>query len=526
MGNKVKELDSVNSKKSMSLYIDSFRVFASNHKSTESVMTILEEAINKSKLLDDSRSLVKLYEIKISQIEHLKERQQDIILLIRKMKAISNEINYIEGLALSYYKEWYIEKIKGNTTKSTQALKKSIDYVSKTKEIESYVHNVCMYSYAVEKWLTEHDESSSVILEKCANYFIENGFHRSLVQTTFLLVIIYSRTHKGGRILETNRRIFEDRKIFNSLTEDVKAISYHSIGFGYLLNMNLKLAESLFEKATIAFQPIYRESIYSSYFVVLCSDIITVKALQGKFEQAWKMIRKTEKLLQDQFFDKILDLRTRKQIQHTLNLNKFYVHSRLKGFKQEERHDLILEIYDGSKTLYSDFLLLSEFILNANLEPLRLKKLLKLDNFSINRVKHLLYYSLLENSKFSTLKKRIEKRIEILSNRKRNDKTNFIEDVLCDLLIAQQLHSLKRYGEISALLRKYENQLDRIQVLELSLFMEAFIQIGAYRNGDPLGPIFQYVAIKKCRYYGYSHLENKLLNYLEMQKREVLSWLK
>ena len=55
--------------------------------------------------------------------------------------------------------------------------------------------------------------------------------------------------------------------------------------------------------------------------------------------------------------------------------------------------------------------------------------------------------------------------------------------------------------------------------------MEAFIQVGAYKTGDPLGPALQYMAIKKCRQYGFSRLENKLLEYLNIQGIDTLRML-
>ncbi|MHA1590897.1 MAG: hypothetical protein ACTSUP_00165, partial [Candidatus Heimdallarchaeaceae archaeon] len=96
-----------------------------------------------------------------------------------------------------------------------------------------------------------------------------------------------------------------------------------------------------------------------------------------------------------------------------------------------------------------------------------------------------------------------------------------IEYAYRDLLIAQQLFSLKRYAEISPLLKQYESRLKQIEVLEMRIFMEAFIQVGTYKNGDPLGPALQYMAIKKCRLYGFSRLEYTLLNYLQLQQKEI-----
>jgi len=290
--------------------------------------------------------------------------------------------------------------------------------------------------------------------------------------------------------------------------------------------LDLKFAETYFEKAYNLFKNTYRVSIYFSYYLVMHSFITTVKALQGKIEETRGMIIEAEKLLKDELFSKNLDSATKKQICHTLNLNKFYVYSRLKEFNPEKMSELIIEIYNGSKTLYSDFMLLSEFILNANLDSSKIKQLLKTDNYSINRVKHLILFVLIGRNREGTSMRSLNKRIDVLTERTKTSKTSFIEDVLADLLIAQQLHSLKRYTEISNLLRKYEGKLDQIQVLELRLFMEAFIQIGVYRNGNPLGLVFHYTAIRKCNSYGFTRLETRLSEYLEMQKREAMPWLR
>ena len=97
-----------------------------------------------------------------------------------------------------------------------------------------------------------------------------------------------------------------------------------------------------------------------------------------------------------------------------------------------------------------------------------------------------------------------------------------MEHAYTDLLIAQELFSLKRYAEISPLLKKYERRLNQIEVLEMRIFMEAFIQVGKFKNGDPLGPALQYMAIKKCRDNGFSRLESKLIDYLNLQKTDML----
>ena len=112
--------------------------------------------------------------------------------------------------------------------------------------------------------------------------------------------------------------------------------------------------------------------------------------------------------------------------------------------------------------------------------------------------------------------------ISTLKKRPVEERMTFTEKAFADLLAAQEFYKINRFAEIFPLLKKYEKNLHKIEVLEMRIFMEAFIQVGAYKNGDPLGPALQYMAIKKCRRYGFSGLESKLLDYLDMQRIDTL----
>lgn len=519
------QIQEVESKTEFRRLLQSLRVMSSNSKN-KTVINLIDKALKKSILINDEESRIILLGLKIAQIYHLEENRKLSFELLNEMKHYSETSKDKNGLAFTLMFEWLLERRIGNDKKSSKAIQNAVSIIETGTVHDEYIRNMCYYSLAVEKWFGDHDPSSADIFEKCANYFWENGFYRSYIQTLSLLVSIYTRLQNGQKILESCKKIFGNRSFFEKLPLDLRALSYYYVGLGYMIDLNLRLAEKYFEEAFNIFKNVYRESIYFGYYLVMHSFITTVKALQGKMEQTRGMIIEAEKLLQEELFSINLDAATKKQIHHTLNLNKFYVYSRLKGFNPEKMSDLIIEIYNGSKTLYSDFMLLSEFILNSNLDTSKLRQLLKTDNYSINRVKHLILFDLTDKNKGRISERRLNKRIEVVTERTRTSKTAFIEDVLADLLIAQQLHSLKRYTEISNLLRKYEGKLDQIQVLELRLFMEAFIQIGVYRNGNPLGLVFHYTAIRKCNSYGFTRLETRLSEYLEMQKREAMPWLR
>ena len=156
---------------------------------------------------------------------------------------------------------------------------------------------------------------------------------------------------------------------------------------------------------------------YSTCYIILHSHLITVKALQGKIEHTWRIVKEVEELLDQEFFAKNLDLNTKNQIRHTLNLNKFYVCTQSKDFDSEEMKELIEEIFIGCKNLYSNFMLLSEFLLNSNLPSSKLEELLVKDYFSINRVKHIISFVLLKRKEKNTCNKQVLQGIEVLERK-------------------------------------------------------------------------------------------------------------
>ncbi len=519
----IQKINIISIKEDLQRYIRVLRIFASNNKFEETTIELIEETIDKAKMIDDKKSLVDLIELKISQIEHLNDSINQISEMMMLMRNLSLEINYSDGLALSYNIEWYIEKIKGNKSKSKRALDFSIKIISDCKEYVEYSYFVCYYSYAVELWLEENNPQSSSILEKCVDFFRKKGFFRSLVQALSILFIIYQETQNGKSALKTTQNLLSSKIPFDSLPRDIQAYSYYFIGLSHKLQLNLLLAEKYLEKARKIFKEKLEKSIYSFYYIHVLSNLSTILALQGKMEQALELIKEVENLLQTGYLSKYFDPTSKRQITHSFNLVNFYVKSRVYG-KTNELTKLINDIYKNSKVNYSNAVMLTEFLLNANLNIEQLMELKNTNNNSLERVRHIIGF-LIEKTKINTEINKDQNNLNCIKTIQQRFKTNkmtFIEKTYADLLIAQQLFSLKRFAEIHPLLKRYEKQLHRIEVLELRIFMEAFIQVGAYNSGDPLAPALQYMAIKKCRTHGFSRLENILLDYLQMLKQDAL----
>ncbi len=519
-----KKIEFVNtdSQEALETVLKDLRILSCNKKANSQVIRVLDRAISKVKETNSKKILFNLYSLKITQIHHLKSKIQEITQIIDEMWLLLEGLDYAEGYALYYSHLWYIEKIQGNKKKAKIYIDKLAENLNESNIKDEFVYYTCKYTYAIEKWFEEHDSESAAILEGCAEYFFKEGFYRSLAQTFAFLSVIYTRKHKNKKALKLGNEILANRTLFEKLPPDIRGIVYYFMGLGHMLEANLVIAESYFNEAYFILKPIFSDNIYFSNSIILHSYLATVKGLQGKTDQANVLANEAYILLQTDYIKTNLDKVTEKQIIHTLNLVKFYNISRLGNYNPQDHQKLIEEIIDNCKNLYSDFMTLSEFILSANLDSVKLQQLLAMDNFSINRVKHLLEF-MLENQKIDTEIGKEQKAlncIAILEKRIITTKTTFMENAYTDLLIAQQMFTLKRYAEISSLLKQYESRPHRIEVLEVRIFMEAFIQVGAYKNGDPLGPALQYMAIKKCRLHGFSRLENKLLHYLQLQHKE------
>ena len=188
-------------------------------------------------MLDNKKALINLYGYKIPIIYNFKEKLPLASQLINEMLTISEEISYQDGIAWAYSYIWYIEKVKGNEKKSAKAMDKSLEILNQLTDCNRYIHHFILYSYAVEKWLEERDTKSSDILEECADYFFQNGFYRSLVQTLGILLIIYQRTQNSEKVLEISKGLLGNKRVYEKLPKDVQACTHYVAGLGYTITI-------------------------------------------------------------------------------------------------------------------------------------------------------------------------------------------------------------------------------------------------------------------------------------------------
>lgn len=495
-------------------------LLSSNERTNKEIILLLDKAIEKSELFSDEVSLVNLIGYKIPMIYSNRENISEVRKLISRMKSISEKNNYYDILSWAYSYSWYIEKFEGNRKKSVEALEHSLELLDGLSNYDEYIYHFVRYSYAIEQWLEKRDFRSSTILEECANYFHLHNYFHSFAKTLSILIVIYQQTQNKEKSMELIRKILNNYIFLSSIPEETKSIVHYFIGVSHKLSFNLSETEKHLLETEKVLKPIYKNSIHSGYYLIALSHLTTTYALQGKLSLALDQLKRVDELLDEEVAIKNLDSFNKIQILHTFNLTKFYIQSRLLDFSAEKSQDLIQTIVSNFDTFHSNAIMLSEFLLNANFTKTELQDIKKLNNPSTKRVEHILDFLICQEADGD---KQALQRINALKKRPVEERMTYVERAFADLLAAQEYYKINRFAEIYPLLKKYEKHTHKIEVLEMRVFMEAFIQVGAFKSGDPLGPALQYMAIKKCRNYGFSRLENKLLNYLDLQKRDFQS---
>ena len=501
---------------------ENLRIIAANEKSIM-VLKLIEQALNRSEDLNNKKASIDLKELQIKQLYGFSDKITIIEKMLFSMKSASEELNYLEGIILSYSIEWGIEKYKGNEELSHTAIQNAMSLLEKHDNLDDYVYNVCRYSYAIDAWLEKHDPKSGEILEECFSYFVNRGIYKGAIHSLGYLSLIYFHISRRKEAIEIAQKFLESGIEIEKLSDDLQGFAYYFLGVVFKLDFQLFKAEKNFIKAKQIFESNVKENSFSSYHIIILSHLTATYSLQGKLELSLKQMKEVEELIEEGIATKNLDSFSKRQIRHDFNLTKFYIKSRLQSFRIEDLHELVQIISDNIEKHHSDSIFFSEFLLNADLTKEQLIKMKNLNNPSTKRIEHIINF-LIEKTTH-TDEQQIMKWISALKRRPVEERMTFVEKAYADLLAAQEYYKINRFAEIYQLLKKYENQHHKIEVLEMRVFMEASIQVGAYKNGDPLGPALQYMAIKKCKQYGFSRLENKLLDYLNMQGSDTLKML-
>ncbi|MCE7742034.1 MAG: hypothetical protein GOP50_06215 [Candidatus Heimdallarchaeota archaeon] len=518
-----KKLSVLNSKDELREIISQLKIVASNRRSDENIIHIIEDSIGVATEIKDFESLVILKGLLILQYIQQSTNMEKSIRILEKMQSLATKIDYKEGLAFSFSFAWYIARIRGNKEERRESIISAVTLLDEVNQPNQFIYYFVKYTQALEMWFVSRDIRCVDILENCIVYFSEKRLYHSLVMSLGILSLIFQQTQNKEKAINLTKTILMRRNFLNQVPEEIRSNIHFFIGFSQELSFSLNVAEKHLKEAIRILQPIYETSIYSSYYLTALSYLTATYALQGKLELAYNQIIEVDELIEEGIATRNLDDFNRGQMKHIFDLTKFYILSRLRNFAPKNLYELKQKILENISKYYSNAIFFSEFLLNAELTKEQLIEIKDLKTPSTKRIEHILNF-LIERAIITNEQDLINSIFE-LKRRPAKKRMTYEEKAFADLLAAQEYYKIRRFSEIYPLLKKYKNNLNRIEVLELRIFMEAFIQISAFKNGDPMGLALQYVAIRKCQQYGFSGLENKLLSYLELQRKDVVKAL-
>ncbi len=521
-----KKIRNLNSENELKSIIPKLRVVCANSKSKR-MLENLEVAIEKCNNMSNKKLLVDLLELKIKQLYQDYKNIERVNQLLVEMEEIAHKIDYKGGLALVAQIRGYVKFFQGNRKESFEEIKKAIEIIKTMKKQDTYIRNVCYYSYAISTWLDHRENNSIKILENCIDYFLFNGYYHSLGKAIGVLLIIVQRSQQRKKAKYIVEKMLDFKASIKQFPQDVLGVLDLFIGFYHKLSLNLNLAEKYLTSSKNNLKLISKNNKYSEYYLFSLSNIAEILALQGKIKMSLNQIKQVEKLLDDDNIINKIDNQNKRQAYHTLNLTKFYVNTKSLVDKSKQIQILRKKILNRIDQCYSNPIMLTEFLLNSKLTLRKLLKLRKSENISVKGVEHIINYLIEKRKLFKHSKEKgVDKYIKILNTSKRNENQTFLEEVQINLLIAQELFDVKEYAEIYTQLRKYEKILDTIEALEMRTKMEGFLELGKFAVGDVLAPGKQYVAIIKSRENGFKKLEKKLLEQQQLMKKWAIRRIK
>ncbi|MCG3223760.1 MAG: hypothetical protein H7647_04790, partial [Candidatus Heimdallarchaeota archaeon] len=393
--------------------ISHLKILASNNRSDKIVIKLIEDCILIATKIEDFKSRVILDGLLILQFVQQADKLEKSIQLLHEMQTLAKKINYKEGLAFSHSFAWYIAKLKGKKERGKYEIVKALELLEEVDQPDRFIFHFIKYTYAVEQWLETRDFKSSVILEECGNFFYLNGYSQSFAKTLCILIVIYQQTQNKEKSLALVKDILSNYNLLLNMPEEIQSVVHYFIGVGHKLSFNLGETEKHLLETERILKPIYKDSIYSRYYLTALSHLSATYALQGKLELALNQMKGVEELLEEEIALKNLDSFSKNQIIHTFNLAKFYLQSRLHDLSIEKFQDLIQTIISNIGTYHSNAIMLSELLLNANLTKTELQDIKNLDNPSTRRVEHILDFLICQGSddkqalqRINTLKRR------------------------------------------------------------------------------------------------------------------------
>ena len=452
-------------------------------KKPKEALELLESVIKKSKELNDNRSLAVIYYIKHIFIFGFEDTIAEVNDLSGKVKKISEEIGFKEGLALAAIMKWGTYKLEGNYEEAKQARVEAMQTMDSIRNPEPVYYYWVKYSFAIGEWTEDQNPSAADMIKECRDFFRRKNFYISEIKATTLLSRMYFSLGLDDELQNLVQELMIDEELFDYYPKTNLARYNLLLGQIALNSSDKIMAEMYLFTSTQLFQKFGYEGENAYDYLSGLSFLSRIYATAGKVREVYNNLDELKRILSN------LKMTIPKRFINTLigsfTLSYFYVssHKRQEFLTEQES---VQNRTRSAKQLMLHPEMLNQLMVYSGFKKDEMKKTKEQDSkgsylFFKKVVDFLLE---LENPKTINFNTRIKNAIRILVIEEKSDVLTNFEKTFSELMIARLYLSMGKNNEFKKIMKNYLGKESQYENVTLNVWIRLLNAIFGYLQDD------------------------------------------
>ncbi|NPD88783.1 MAG: hypothetical protein HGN29_08655 [Asgard group archaeon] len=489
---------------------DLFRIYVnyllaiSRTKEPKEALELIELSIKRSKQLNDSRSLAVIYYIKHILIFGFEDTIAEVNDLSGKVKKISEEIGFKEGVALAAIMKWGTYKLEGNYEEAKQAREKAMHIMDSIGNPEPVYYYWVKYSFAIGEWTENQNPLAADMIKKCRDFFRRKSFYMSEIKASSLLSRIYFRLGLDDDLQNLVQELMVNEELFDYYPKTSLARFNLLLGQIALDSSDKIMGEMYIFTSTQLFQKFGYEGEYVYDYLCGLSYLTRIYSSTGKFREVYNILEELKRVLSNlkmtipkRFINKLIG---------SFTFSYFYVSSH-KGQEINANEESAQYRKKSAKQLMLHPEMLKQLMVYSGLTKDELKQTKELDDKDSYRFfKKVINFLLeLENPKIRNFNTRIMNAIRILAIEEKSEALDSFEKTFSELIIARLYLSMGKNEEFKKIMKNYLGKESQYENTTLNVWIKLLNVIFSYLQDDN-----REKALTKIEEIGWFCLDNKL----------------
>jgi hypothetical protein len=444
-------------------------------KEPKEALEHVEDAIKKSKELNDEKSLAVIYYIKFIFIFGFKETIAEVNNLSGKVQSISERIGFKEGEALANIMKWGALKLEGKYAEAKIKREKAIEIMDKIKHPEPIYYYWVKYSFAIGEWTEDQNPASIEMIKECRDFFRRKSFYMSEIKATAILSTIYFRLGMDLELQNLVQELMVNEELFDYYPKTSLARFNYLLGQISLNSSDKTMAEMYFFTSTQLFQNFGYEGEYVYDYLSGLSYLSRIYATTGKMKEVYLILLELKKILSN--LKRTIPTRFVNSLIGSFTFSYFYASS----YKSQVSTTISGPRQDPTKSAKQLILhpeMLNQLSVYSGFKKNDMKE--KKDEiyfFFKNVVDFLLE---LENPKIDNFNSRIKNAVKILSIDKGATELSNFEKVFSDLMLARLYLSMGKNDEFKEIMKNYLNKETQYKDVTINVWLRLLTSIFSY----------------------------------------------